>query len=178
MKYCWSFSNEVGLGGPVAAFGAILCIGSFVIETFRSVSPILYIARFGVLTFLSTFVLLLVAFVSTRRYEIQHDGITLYYPLGIKKKIHWREFSEIALCKVHYAAWSTEHIVAIRCVVGTEKHGPKQATVAKEWWSRIEYEIIYFPKVISIYKTEERIAEFHKFCPHRIFDYRNLEDCS
>lgn len=176
MKYCWSFSDNVGLGAPMCVLGAIVCVGNFGLEAFRSESPILYITKFGFLVVMIAFALLLTAFVCMRRYEIYFDGITICYPLGIKKKYLWDEFSEIALCKIHYAAWGTDHIIAIRCIVGEEKGGPKEAVVGKERWTRIEYEVVHFKKIISIYKTEERLAEFHKLCPHPIKDYRHLED--
>lgn len=178
MRPCWSVNNKTAEGAFSSVILALICIFGYVSEAINSVSPFEYIIKVGIIVVPFVSIMLLTAFVCGRWYEIAADGMTIYYPLGITKKIHWNEFSEIALCKIHYAAWGTEHIVAIRCVIGEEKHGPKQALVGKEKWTRIGYEVFHFRKIISIYKTDERIAEFHHMCPLPIVDYRYLEDRS
>lgn len=176
MKYCWSINNEPGIGAPSATLFSCVLIVNFLVEVSRSSAPTEYVLKGGVIVVPVVYFLLRAAFVCARRYELHDNGITLYYPLGICKSYLWNEFTEIAICKIHYASGTTKHIEAIRCVVGREKHGPRQAIVAKEWWSRMEYEVVHFKRIISIYKTDSRLAEFHKLCPHPIGDYRHLED--
>ena len=119
----------------------------------------------------------LVSLASVRRYSLSENGLTIIYPFGIKKVYSWEVFNEIALCKVHYASASTAHKLAIRCVVGEEKRGPKQAIVGKERWATMEYEVVHFGKVITIYYSDDRYNEFKSVCPIEITDYRHLEDC-
>ena len=179
MRYCWSHSdNNRSLLVPSCIFVSFGCIWEL-LHLFRlryfSTAPAGII--FLVCLFFSLLVCSLVtAFVVSRRYQVAPFGITIYYPLGIKTHFRWDQFSEIALCKIHYASASNKHILAIRCVIGTEKHGPKQAVAAKEKWSTPEYEIIHHRQIISIYFTPDRIAEFHRFCPLPLADYRHLKD--
>lgn len=104
--------------------------------------------------------------------------MTLYYPFGIIRYHSWDDFKEIALCKVHYASASNKHVLAIRCALVDEKHGPRHAVVAKERWTKIEYEVLYFGKIITIYYTDDRYAEFVSVCPVSVNDYQHLEDRS
>ena len=176
MKYCWNTNDEIGIGAPSATVFSVFLFSNFIKEACLSASPMEYIIKMGLLAVPIVFFLLRTAFVCARRYELCETGITVFYPLGIHKFYFWQEFTEIAICKIHYASATTEHRVAIRCVIGEEKRGPKKAVVGKEWWSTMEYEVIHFERIISIYKTDDRIAEFHKLCPHPIKDYRYLED--
>lgn len=175
MRYCWSHEdNRSNLITPAWFLIGSACVGGF-----------LYLIYYDFITpFISLIILLLTvysfltAFITARRYRIDRSGLLIQYPFQIKMHIPWEQFSEIALCKIHYASATNHHILAIRCVVGNEKRGPKQAVVAKERWATPEYEILHCKNVISIYYTLDRISEFHSFCPHPIVDYRYLEDRS
>ena len=177
MRYCWSHvDNEIGVTAPGAAFFSVVCIAAICAETKRYEDPAKYLLTICPIAIPVIACLLLTAFVSARRYEIDADGMTVLYPFGIFVRHSWDAFSEIALCKIHYASANNAHIMAIRCAIGEEKHGPKHAVVGKESWTRRRYEILRFRKVISIYKTDEREREFRAFCPIPIADYRHLAD--
>ena len=124
------------------------------------------------------FTLILASIVTARKYEIDENGMTISYPFGIKQRHSWLQFHEIAICKIHYASATTAHTVSIRCTLAEEKRGPSIAVVAREKWTRLHYHIFHFKTVIPIYYTEDRIKEFHHFCPLPITDYRYLEDRS
>lgn len=179
MKYCWSYvDDQVGLASPALGVFCVLCTASILREAMQSVAPLKYLLIAGAVFLPILTISFVVSFVCARRYQIDSNGMTIIYPFGITSRYSWEDFSEVALCKVHYASASNAHIVAIRCVVGEEKRGPRTASVAKETWSRPEYEILHFRRIISIYKTDARISEFHRLCPHPLKDYRNLPDPS
>lgn len=182
MRYCWSHAdNKRSLLVPAWIFvslGCICCLFSLFRLRYFLIAPASHVILVYLILFSLLVYSLFTAFVVSRRYHVTPSGITIYYPLRIKKHFYWDQFSEIALCKIHYASASNKHILAIRCVIGTEKRGPRQAVVAKEKWTTPEYEIIHHRQIISIFFTPDRIAEFHRFCPHPLADYRHLEDRS
>ena len=115
-------------------------------------------------------------FVSTRKYCVGETGLIISYPLGITSVFRWDEISEVALCKVHYAAGCDAHKVAIRCSIGSEDSGPSKAKFARESWQSVTYEVFHYKSIVSIYFTPERLAEFENFYPHHIKDYRHLKE--
>lgn len=116
------------------------------------------------------------SFIGSRKYKVSSDGIIVKYPFGINKLYSWDDFSEISLCKIHYASGSTKHILAIRCAIGYETCVPKNTTTARAQWSTMTYEVMHYQKLISIYYSPERYAEFEELCPYPIKDYRSLRD--
>lgn len=177
MKYCWNHvDKEVGPAAPGFAMFGVICLGAMFAEAFGTSEPLKYLLTVGIIGIPVVAFVLFVSIVSARRYRIDAEGMTVRYPFGLTIRYRWAVFSEIAICKIHYASAGNAHIVAIRCVVGEEKHGPKHAVVGKGSWTRRRYEILRFRKVISIYKTDEREAEFRRFCPISIVDYRHLAD--
>lgn len=116
------------------------------------------------------------SFIASRKYSVSSDGIIVKYPLGINKLYSWDSFSEISLCKIHYASGSTKHILAIRCAIGCATCVPKNATTARAQWSTMTYEVMNYKKLISIYYSPERYAEFEELCPYPIKDYKSLKD--
>ena len=179
MKHCWRTNeSQTNLLTPTLVLFGIMCIADIIKQMGRTDNPITY-CFWGLL--LCSLVLLfpaLAAVLSSRQYKIDANGMTLRYPFGIIRFYGWDEFKEIALCKVHYASASNKHILAIRCALVDEKQGPKHAVVAKERWSKIEYEVLHFGKIITIYYTEDRYAEFKSVCPVPVKDYRHLDDRS
>lgn len=177
MRYCWG--NDDGSTNVIApcvlVLGA-LCISSIIKDasttTFSALQLSKMIAAFVVLYVLPMFA----AYISARKYQISTDGLTIFYPFGIEHHYDWNEFYEIALCKIHYAPGSSKHILGIRCAVVSEQSVPKNAILAREWWSSMGYEFVHFKKLITIYYTDERFAEFEKHCPTTIKDYRHLKD--
>lgn len=180
MRFCWSHEDRIGsMLIPVLIFSMCGCITSafslyqYGFFFYSSVSHVLFISFLLFLWFSISFY----AFTITSRcYRIDASGITLRYLFLFEQHYCWADVSEVALCKIHYAGSSNKHILAIRCVIGEENRGPKQAIAGKERWSTPEYEMIHFKRIISIFYTPERIAEFHKFCPHSLNDYRHLKD--
>ena len=178
MKKCWSYLNnddsKITSAGTVLL--GFLCVWSIIQEAAHTKNPgcfvIISITLFATLY---TFPALL-AFVSQRKYRLEARGITFYYPFGLEVCHDWSDFSEISICKIHYAGRTTKHHVAIRCVVGKEEFGPSCAMMSKSWWSTELYEVIHFRKIYSIYYTEERYLEFVEYCPITIIDYRYLKD--
>lgn len=179
MKYCWSTQEK--LNNPTAGMTGILialCVVDISQNMWNYSNPLKYLVTMVLLASPMLWHTVTISILTLRKYRIDSDGLTLQYPFGILKHYKWEEFSEIALCKVHYASKVVSYKLAIRCVVGEEKRGPKRAVVAKEWWSRIDYEAWHFGKIITIYHTDERYEEFLSLCPFPIGDYRYLEDRS
>ena len=177
MRYCWTGYGESGtMHVPGIIFLGALCIGSIFKEAFQSSNPAYYLLITSILFLILWSWPIYTAYISARKYQIDSDGMTLRYPFGLKRRYNWHEFSEIALCKVHYAAGSHKHTQAIRCVVGDEKNGPQFASTSREHWSSEFYELIHFRTIISIYYSEERYMEFLEKCPCTIGDYRHLKD--
>lgn len=173
MKYCWSNGKTLGGRiGPLVLISLIILVPIFIwIQSTSGIfPPVLLIDLFIVYRALFS------SWVSERKYEITRDGMYIKFPLTAMQFHRWSEFSEIALCKVHYAARSDMHTLAIRCVIGEEEFGPKRARVAKEIWSFTDYEYRHYKKIISIYYTEDRYAEFQSLCPLPIKDYRYLRN--
>lgn len=116
------------------------------------------------------------ACVSARTYRIDEHGLILRYPFSKEKLYPWDQLHEVALCKVHYASGSDNHIKAIRCVLREEADGPRNAKTARESWQTMSYEFLHQKTVVSIYYTPERFAEFQRLCPYEIADYRDLKE--
>lgn len=177
MKYCWKTNPEQqSLLPPMVVLCAVLCISDIIGDTLNSGVSIWYtIIAIGITSVVLLFPAL-VAILSLRKYEIHTKGLTIYYPFGVQRNYSWSDFQEISLCKVHFASAAKRHIIAIRCSVLKEKKGPKQAVVARGRWATIEYEVIHWGKIITIYYTDERYNEFMSVCPFTITDYQHLED--
>lgn len=177
MKYCWSYSDSSGnMIAPGVILLGVLCVASICGECVGV--PNAQEHFFMLLTLFSILYVapLFWAFISSRRYQLDQNGITIKYFLGIHKLYLWSDISEIAICKIHYAAGSTKHCVGIRCAIGIENCVPSDAKSAREEWSSRTYEILRARKIVTIYYTDERFAEFLKYCPLEIKDYRNLSD--
>lgn len=177
MKRCWYMSeDDPNLIAAPAIAVMVFSVFSEIGHIASSANPLRRIALDLVIAAIPFTYFILASLASARRYSLSEAGLIIAYPFGIKKVYFWKDFSEIALCKVHYASASAAHKLAIRCVVGKEKKGPKHAIVGKERWSTMEYELVHFGKVITIYYSEERYNEFQTVCPIRIADYQYLED--
>lgn len=183
MEYCY----DKGYKNSALVWNFILCtilglsmgiIGIFEltnVEITKGVAASYFI--YPILFYLFLGFLLFSQVIHMRKYKVDETGVTIRYLMGITKFYSWESFSEIALCKVHYRTKGPVHYeLAIRCVVGPEKYGPKHATVANEWWSRPEYEVLHFKKIITIYYTEERFRHIQSMYPGSIADYCYLED--
>lgn len=172
MKCCWSIhpkqSNMMSAGVILLA---VMCLPKILSEGSGELK-----ARMAVIFLLLFSGPAFWAYVSARKYQISTTGMIVRYPLGYSRKYCWSDFSEIALCKVHYSAHGTKPTLAIRCVVGKEEFGPAQAIASNEWWSTPGYEVLHFSRVVSIYFTPERYAEFLEHCPYPMKDYRYLKD--
>lgn len=117
---------------------------------------------------------LIVIIMQERKYKVEQQGLTIRYPFGIVVNYPWTDFNEIAICKVRYSSRVSEiYSIAIRCVVGEEKHGPKHSKQPNERWSRETYEALHFNRIISIEFSNERYEEFRSACAVPIVDYRN-----
>ena len=160
---------------PVAILFCVLSVFSFLRDFRKTTNPIIY-CLLGI-AFAVVFYLVFgrITVLSLTKYEVKSDGLAIYYPLRITKFYKWEEFKEIALCKVHYASAANSYKLAIRCSLIEEKHGPKQAIIAKERWQRIEYEAWHFGKIFTIYHTDERYDEFAAAYPYEIKDYQHLD---
>ena len=113
-------------------------------------------------------------FVASRKYRIRDDGLTVSYPFGITKFYPWDQFTDVGLCWVHPSAGANTSSLAIRCVIGGEQFGPRQASSAREDWAARFYEIRHCKKIVSVYHTPDRMADFQKNCPFPIIDYTGL----
>lgn len=171
MRYCWSYSNDKNDSSIQKNIGLLCCILFLCFFNSKSWNPVMLSIVLLVVPFMCTLVS-----VSARKYCINELGLTLSYPLGIMRVLPWDEVSEVTLCKVHYAAGSDEHKVAIRCSIGIEDGGPSKAITAREPWQSLAYEVRHHKSVVSIYCTPERLDEFSKICPLQIKDYRYLKE--
>ena len=177
MRHCWSHSNDTGnMIMPGVLLIGVLCVSNIIREGCASRYSIHY-----VIVLLTGFITLYLfplffSFVASRKYKVSSDGIIVKYPFGIDKRYSWGSFSEISLCKIHYASGSTKHILAIRCAIACETCVPKNTNTARAQWSTMTYEVMHYQNLISIYYSPERYAEFEKFCPYPIKDYRSLRD--
>ena len=108
--------------------------------------------------------------------EIQRrqGGFDNSLPTGNDESLFLGLLTDVGLCRVHPGAGANTSTLAIRCVIGGEQFGPRQATSAREDWARRFYEIWHYKKIISIYHTPERMADFQRYCPFPILDYSNL----
>ena len=168
MRCCWSRSNDSGnLIAPGILFLGVLSLP----EIIGGKHPAHSIAIFSFLYAVPLFF----AFISARKYKVCADGILLVYPFGAKRLYRWSEFSEIALCKIHFASRSTAHICAIRCALSSKTCVPKNATSARKVWATMIYEVRHFRQLFSIYHTPERYAEFLTLCPLPIKNYESLK---
>lgn len=177
MKCCWSHDDGTpNMIAPSVLLLGVLCIASIFKDVGDTVFPVLQFQKmFAVFVVLYAFPMFF-AYVSARKYQVSNDGLTIIYPFGIKHHYAWYEFCEIALCKIHYAPGSSKHILSLRCAVASDQSVPKNAALAREWWSSMGYELIHFRKLITIYYTDERFDEFGKCCPVAIKDFRHLRD--
>ncbi len=173
MRYCWSYNDHSPPWISLCWFviGSAFSGGILYLSYYRSLTPLICLILLPL-----TVISFLIAFITARRYQLNPNGVLVQYPFRIKHYIYWEQFAEISLCKIHYASASNSHILAIRCVIGTEKCSPRQATVARGRWSTPEYEVFHCRHILSVYYTTDRIAEFHRFCPHHLSDYRHLKD--
>lgn len=154
----------------------VLCVSSIIRESVASSHSIHF-----VVVLLTGFLMLYAfplffSFIGSRKYKVSSNGVIVKYPFGINKLYPWDDFSEIALCKIHYASGSTKHILAIRCAIGCETCVPKNTTTARAQWTTMTYEVMHYQKLISIYYSPERYAEFVELYPYPIKDYRSLRD--
>lgn len=112
-----------------------------------------------------------------RTYQFDANGLTIGYPLGIRKSYSWDIITGIGICKVRYnRRGSVHHKTAIRFVIGEEKNGPEQARYWNEPWSKYSYEIMHFGKLITVEFSEERLNQLAAVCPVKITDYRHLPE--
>ena len=177
MKYCWTGSDgSRNMIAPGIILVGALGIAGIVKNATVAENPTQYVLVTSVLFAFVYFIPACIAYISSRQYRIDRNGITLQYPFGITKQYDWENISEISLCKVHYATSSNAHILAIRCVIGPEDLGPSKAVTSREPWSTIRYELLHFRSIVTIYYSDERYKEFCEFCPHCIADYRRLKD--
>ena len=168
-QYCWSTDGTNGYAPPLILMLFIPIWGIIMDWHLIIIIPILVL--------LSGLFIFPVLYVSSRKYTIDAHGMTIYYPFGILRSYSWDEFGEIAVCKVHYAPRGNNHILAIRCHIGQEENGPKRAKNAREPWQSQDYELRNHKRVISVFYTPERHAEFQRLCPLPIQDYRRLREC-
>ena len=169
MDYCWARSEQEGsrLAALSLSFSFMLMIGIFM-KIIRQELPL---AGFLMACLPAAFRF---AVVSSRKYSVGREGLTIRYLLGMTKVYSWDCFTDVGLCRVHPGAGANTSTLAIRCVIGGEQFGPRQATSAREDWARRFYEIWHYKKIISIYHTPERMADFQRYCPFPILDYSNL----
>ena len=62
--------------------------------------------------------------VSSRKYRLTPDGLTVRYPFGITRYYTWDQFTDVGLCWVHPIAGANTSTLAIRCGIGGEEFGP------------------------------------------------------
>lgn len=171
MRYCWSYTNNGKDDSISRNLSLIILILVFMMISPNQLHPI------KISLFLMFFpIILSMVYVGSRKYCVCNDGLLLAYPLGRIIRVPWEEIGEVTLCKVHYAAKSNAHALAIRCSIGVEKNGPLQAHTARENWQSMMYEVRNHKKIVSIYYTEERYLEFRKHCPCEIRDFRFLKE--
>ena len=176
MKYCWSTQEK--LNNPTAGMTGILialCVVDISQNMWNYSNPLKYLVTMVLLVSPMLWHTITISILTLRKYRIDSDGLTLQYPFGILKHYKWEDFSEIAVCKVHFASKVVKYNLAIRCVVGEEKRGPKRAIIANERWTRVEYEAWHFGKIITIFHTDERYEEFAAAYPYEIKDYQHLD---
>ena len=165
MEYCWKRSDESGMA-PIYITSSVIFILISMMGDFHPAMRLLFVPVVLWNLHLAT--------ISARKYSVSPEGMTISRPFGRKRMIPWNEFSEVALCKIHYT--NVGHVLAIRCVIGREADGPSQALWAKERWQTVGYEALHHKKVISIYFTQARYDAISNVCPLRIRDFRYLRD--
>ena len=112
MKYCWSHTDDINIMVPTSIVFSFLCFVALIVEASDSLRPVAYFLRIGSFAGIALFPLLFAAFVAARKYQLDEKGITIQYPFGSRVFYPWDVFSEIALCKIHYASASNAHILS------------------------------------------------------------------
>lgn len=168
MRYCWSYSNDSGnMIAPGVILWGVLSLPELIGGKHPAHSITIFCFLYAIVVFFTI--------ISARKYKVCAEGIILVYPFGIRKLYPWSEFSEIALCKIHFASGSSAHILGIRCSLSSKTSVPSNATSAREVWTTMTYEARHFRHLFSIYYTDERYEELLKFCPFPIKNYYSLK---
>lgn len=101
------------------------------------------------------------------KYSVSSKGLTRSSFRNNVREHLWSEFTEIAICKLHYVRGGPATV--IRCVIGPESWGP-----SKGWgrWVRKAYSFKNRHRIILIDHSDEILEEFQQMCPFEIKDYR------
>lgn len=186
MKYCWYEPRSKVLNGIIFLLKLIVLIDftiasvSYLSQKFTlSLSPeellfSIFLASV-VVCLLGAFFLIIIF--EERTYQIDANGLTIGYPLGIRKSYSWNIVTAIGICKVRYnRRGPVHHKTAIRFAIGEENNGPEQARYWNEPWSKYTYEILHFSKIITVEFSESRLGQLAAVCPVKITDYRHLPE--
>lgn len=182
MRYCYhgyDYREGEGISLGIAAVFLYVFLDCTIslVKAPRIIEGIIWL---GMMAFsLSFFCLMLMEYLEIcRKYTVTNEGLILHYPLRFTVTHTWDKLSEIGICNVHYASRGripVPHLVAIRCVVGEEKKGPRHG---HGWWASCVYSAMHFRKIITILYTEEKLEEFKRECPLEIIDYRGIRKYS
>lgn len=178
MDYCYPgyrYREGEGISLSLAAVFLYVFLDGVVslVKTQRLIEGIVWL---GMMAFALSFCcLMLMAYLEVcRKYSVTKEGFVLHYPFHFTVVHSWDELGEIGICKVHYPNRGRPplpYTIAIRCVVGEEKKGPRNGY---GWWASSFYSAVHFRKIITIVYTEDRLEEFKKACPLKIIDYRGI----
>lgn len=106
-----------------------------------------------------------------REYSLSDEGITIQYA-GRKQVLQpWNKVSQICRCEIHRASNGGIWDDVIWVTFGHIKNGPPDD---KRRWNNPEYGLLHFRSVLTLEYTPERFAEFQRYAPCEILDYRSV----
>lgn len=107
----------------------------------------------------------------SREYEICEQGILIRYITGRTRVYPWASINQICLCTIHVSGTGATWDEVIWCTAGKIKKGPPHPS---RRWNDTEYGLRYFSSVLTMEYSPERLAEFEKYAPCHIEDYRSM----
>lgn len=107
----------------------------------------------------------------SREYEITEQGILIRYWKRHTRFYPWDRIEQVCLCSIHRGGNGVTWDEVIWCTAGKIKKGPPHPS---RRWNWTEYELRYFSSVLTMEYSPERLAEFEKYAPCHIEDYRSM----
>lgn len=107
----------------------------------------------------------------SREYELTEHGILIRYAKCISRFYSWDSINQICVCIIHRSANGVTWDEVIWCTSGNITKGPPHSA---RHWNSTEYGLLHINSVLTMEYSSERLAQFHKYAPINIEDYRKL----
>ena len=161
----------IAMGAGLAILGLVLLI--VYANTAGEVSACVLLMFIG-FAFASCFAFMYT--IMARKFEVDAQGITIYYLSRYQVHYSWEDVTEISICDVHHTTKGPLRFdLVIRILVGTENK--KRKSLASllgryETWRQGIYSMIHFRRVLLIRYSTSRLEEIRNASGKEILDYR------